>query len=174
MIVLVGKSASGKTEVVKTLVKDYGYRKLVTYTTRPKRVAEIDGIDYNFISMDEFKKLIEESFFFEYTFYNNNYYGTALKDIENDKVVILEPNGLKRYAKLKNVVSFYLDSSRELREKRMLERKDDLAKIKERINGDDEAFKDENLVDINFVLDSNDISIDELAKQVHDIYKNLI
>ena len=174
MIVLVGKSASGKTEVAKVLVKNYGYEKLVTYTTREKRIKEVDGIDYNFVSKDEFLKLKEEGFFFETALYNDNFYGTAIKDIKNNKVVILEPQGLKKYAKLKNVVSFYLDSSRELREKRMTERGDDPILIKKRIEGDDDAFNSSNLEDINFVLESNTQTIDFLAQEVDEIYKNLI
>ena len=63
MIILVGASASGKTEVAKYLIKNYGFEKVVTFTTRVKRPSEIDKIDYNFVTKDQFLKLKDENFF---------------------------------------------------------------------------------------------------------------
>ena len=48
MIVLIGESASGKSSIERCLVEDYGYNKIVSYTTRPPRAGEVDGIDYHF------------------------------------------------------------------------------------------------------------------------------
>ena len=100
MLILIGPSASGKTEVAKLLALKYGITKIVTYTTRPPRVHEVNGVDYNFVSIEEFARLTEENFFVETTYYNSNYYGTAKKDIQDDKCVILDPNGLKSFLKL--------------------------------------------------------------------------
>ena len=50
---IMGKTCSGKTRIVEELCKKYGYHKLVTYTTRPMRKAERDGVDYHFISAKE-------------------------------------------------------------------------------------------------------------------------
>ena len=58
-IIIFGKTASGKSRVVNELVKR-GYKKIVTTTTRPARKGEVDGIDYNFITDDEFKELINK------------------------------------------------------------------------------------------------------------------
>ena len=60
MLVLVGPSASGKTEATKLLIEKYNLKKLVTYTTRKIRVNEVNGKDYHFISVDEFKQKIQE------------------------------------------------------------------------------------------------------------------
>ena len=79
MLILIGPSASGKTEVAKLLAKKYNITKIVTYTTRTPRVNEVNGVDYNFVSVEEFAKLTEENFFVETTYYNSNYYGTAKK-----------------------------------------------------------------------------------------------
>ena len=54
MIVIVGESASGKSTVEKILNEKYGMRKVVSYTTRPPRDTEVNGVDYNFISMNDF------------------------------------------------------------------------------------------------------------------------
>ncbi len=97
MLVIIGPSACGKTQIVNKLISDFGYKKLVTYTTRPMRLNEKQGIDYNFITEEKFKEKINNSFFIEYVKYNNNYYGTSYSDLSKDKVVIIEAEGLKSY-----------------------------------------------------------------------------
>ena len=56
MIFIAGKTCSGKTRIVSELCKKFGYKKIVTYTTRPIRDKEVDGVDYHFISEEEFEK----------------------------------------------------------------------------------------------------------------------
>lgn len=70
MLVLIGKSASGKTEIAQILVKKYGFHPIVTYTTRPMRKDEIADITYHYISNEEFLKKVEEGFFAEWKKYN--------------------------------------------------------------------------------------------------------
>ena len=70
MLILIGPSASGKTEVAKLLSSKYNITKIVTYTTRSPRVHEVNGVDYNFVTIDEFARLTQEDFFVETTFYN--------------------------------------------------------------------------------------------------------
>lgn len=98
MIVIVGASASGKSTLQRMLLeKDKQYHKIVTYTIRPIRKGENDGVDYHFISEDEFKKLRDEDFFIEHAEYNGWYYGTAEKDCIDSKygIVTLTPAGLR-------------------------------------------------------------------------------
>ena len=84
MIILLGKTASGKDTVLNRLVKEHGYKKIVTYTTRPKREREIQDVTYHFIGEDEFKEKIESGFFLEYKEYRSAhgtwYYGSAKED----------------------------------------------------------------------------------------------
>ena len=84
MIVLVGASASGKTEVTKVLAKKYNIQKFITHTTRPIRVGEENGVDYFFVTKEEFEELLKQDFFIEHTLYNGNYYGTSKKEVQND------------------------------------------------------------------------------------------
>ena len=176
MIVLIGPSASGKTEVAKELVKDQKFNKLVTYTTRKMRPLEVEGVDYHFISKEEFLDKINKNLFFEYVEYNSNFYGTLKEDITDDKVVILEPKGLKKYyeAKMPNVVSFFLSSEEEYRIKRMTFRQDDSEKIKERIASDRIVFNLSTIDGIDFVIDSDNLTITEMSKIVKDLYLNRI
>ena len=80
MIVLVGESASGKSSIEKNLVDNYGYKKIVSYTTRQPRQGEVDGIDYHYISENQFIKLQNEGYFAEVGEYNGWHYGTAKND----------------------------------------------------------------------------------------------
>ena len=109
MILLTGPSASGKTEIAKVLSKLYGIKKVVTHTTRPMRIGEIQDVDYHFVSKEEFLALQEENYFVETTFYNNNYYGTSKKEIADDKVLVVDPNGKNAFLALnddKNIFFF--------------------------------------------------------------------
>ena len=93
MLILVGPSASGKTEIAKLLDVKYHLTKIVTHTTREKRINEKDDIDYHFVSKDTFLNLKSNNEFVETTLYNNNYYGTSKKEIADNKCVVLDPQG---------------------------------------------------------------------------------
>lgn len=96
MIVLVGESASGKSSIEKNLVDNYGYKKIVSYTTRQPRQGEVDGIDYHYISESQFIKLQKEGYFAEVGEYNGWHYGTAKNDCTSDKVAVVTPHGLRQ------------------------------------------------------------------------------
>lgn len=174
MLILIGPSASGKTEVAKLLNKKFNMTKIVTYTTRQPRIHEINGIDYNFISIEKFAKLAAENFFVETTYYNSNYYGTAKKDIQDDKCVILDPNGLKSFQVLNDnrIISIYLDCNEQIRYQRMLNRKDNINIINKRIINDRIAFNKTNIQGITYQIDSSNISLEDLAKKIFDLYEN--
>lgn len=170
MIVLVGESASGKSSIEKYLVDNYGYNKIVSYTTREPREGEVDGVDYHFISVEQFYKLKGEMFFAETAVYNNWHYGIAKEDCTDDKVAVLTPHGLRQVSKLSNinVISFYIS----------VPRRDRLIKILQRGDNIEEAYR-RNLSDIgqfdgisdevNYIIhnDGYKKSIMEMAEEVH-------
>ena len=166
MIVLVGPSASGKTELGKVLQKS-GIEKLVTYTTREMRVGEINGIDYHFLNVDKFLELKENNFFFETVCYHNNYYGTSKSDLNRNVYLIVEPSGLDCYMKLNNVISFYMDVDYETRKQRMINRGDKPENIQVRLNGDDNIFTEEVKNKCSYVLDGTK-SLEALAKEIRE------
>ncbi len=172
MLVLVGPSASGKTQVVQLLIKNYGMKKMVTYTTRPKRVGEVEGIDYHFLTKEEFQKRILDNFFLEHVIYNGNFYGTSKSSITDDKVVILEPVGLKHYIELvrDKITIIYLKSDEKFLYDRMIRRHDTHEQAMQRLALDKTVFTDEldNLVD--YIIDSGDISLQDLTQEVYDKY----
>jgi guanylate kinase len=133
MIVLVGESASGKSSIEKHLVENYGYNKIVSYTTRDPRIGEVDGVDYHFISVEQFKLLKEQGFFAETAIYNEWHYGIAKEDCTDDKVAVLTPHGLRQVSKIQsiNVTSFYIN----------IPRRDRLIKILQRGDNIEEAYR---------------------------------
>ncbi|MDD3999312.1 MAG: AAA family ATPase [Bacilli bacterium] len=173
MLVLIGPSASGKTEIANILISKYGMKRLITYTTREKRCNEINGRDYHFISVEEFKKFERDAEFVETTFYNGNYYGSKKKDVSLEKVVILDPNGLCNYAKTmrKKITSVFLETPKEVRAERMLGRNDKPELIKIRLEKDDEIFQKDKLP-LDFVVENNGIDLITLADKVYQLYQN--
>ncbi len=173
MLILVGPSASGKTEVVKKLISEHNMKKLVTYTSRSMRVGEVNHIDYHFLDRVEFEKRISEGFFLEYVEYNGNYYGTSYEGLDPDKVVILEPSGLKHYIKeAKELIKIcYITCDKDIRKQRMIKRGDDPESIKKRLINDDIIFNNE-LNDLaDWVIIDRDYSLDELTLEVYSVYK---
>lgn len=175
MLVLIGASASGKTEITKILIKKYGFKKMITYTTRPMRIGEINGVDYHFITKDEFMAKTSNNEFLETTVYNDNYYGTAFKDASDDKVLIVDPFGANKIVeKMPNEVTlFLLEASKEVREQRMLARGDNPEDIYKRLNGDDLYFDVKNLKRIDYIIDTNGYGLDTLAEMIYKLYREI-
>jgi guanylate kinase len=94
LIVISGFSGVGKGTVVKRLVSDYGYSLSISATTRAPREGELDGREYYFKTVDEFRNLIDYNGFIEWAQYVDNYYGTPRKFVEQEMAagrdVILE------------------------------------------------------------------------------------
>ena len=176
MIVLAGASASGKTEVAKMLSSKYGIVKVITTTTRDIRVGEVDGRDYFFVSKEQFQRMIEEDRFVEYTHYNNHLYGSTKDQIAMNKCIVVDPAGLRAYIGLNNpdIITFFLDSLESTREKRMRQRGDGEEKIKNRLIHDREAFKKENIPEVDFHIDSETHTVEEVADEIYRIYQDFL
>ena len=172
MIVLTGASASGKTVTALDLQKRHGLVKAITTTTREKRVGETDGVEYFFISKEEFQKRLAENRFVEHSLYNGNYYGCGVDQISDNKIVVLDPNGLHSFLKLKdkNIVSFLLIADEKTREARMQSRGDIEANIKQRIENDVNDFALEKIGKVDFVINTENYTIEEVSDLIYKLY----
>ena len=176
MLIIVGSSASGKTDIARILVNDYGFSRVVTSTTRAKRPQEVDDVDYHFLTLDQFEEKLNNNDFIEYTQYNNNYYGTLISDVKEDSILVLNPEGANTiYRKYKDIAKiFYLETSKEIRTKRMISRGDSPTEIKNRIESDDLIFAKEKLTGIDYVIDTSVKTSITLAKEINKIYQEKI
>ena len=67
MVILSSPSGVGKTTITKKIQQKYPNFKIsVSHTTRIPRSNEVDGVDYHFVSKENFKKLIDQNQFYEY------------------------------------------------------------------------------------------------------------
>ena len=78
-IVISGPSGVGKGTICNKLFKELNAWYSVSTTTRSPREGEVDGVNYFFITKEEFLKKIDAGEFLEYNYYNENYYGTSKK-----------------------------------------------------------------------------------------------
>jgi len=83
LIVFSAPSGCGKGTMLAEILKDEKFYVSVSATTRQPRDGEIDGVNYHFISKEEFLKKIDENDFIEHAEYCNNFYGTLKSEVDN-------------------------------------------------------------------------------------------
>ena len=176
IIVLVGKTASGKTTVANELCKNHGYKRIITYTTRPMRENEIQDVDYHFISDEQFNKMVENNEFTEYKRYNTAHgvwsYGSVVtyeQEISDDYyVIILTPQGLRDLSKkISRYIAFYLNVSLESQLERLKKRGDEEQQIIKRLINDAKDFENVlDIVDNGFFTDSTFSSPQEIVYMI--------
>lgn len=173
LIVLIGKTASGKTSIRKKL----GWHEIVTYTSRPIRKKEQQGVDYHFISLEEFEQKKKEGFFMEYKCYHTTqgdwYYGSPINEIEkseeNNSVIILTPDGYRDFKSICPEIphkSFYIYANLKTIKERLLKRGDSKEEADRRITHDNEDFKGiENEVD-KIIYNNNDNDLGKVVERI--------
>lgn len=84
-IVISGPSGAGKSTILKRLFEEYPDRFgfSVSHTTRSPRGGEQDGVDYNFVTKEQFNDLVEKKGFVEHATFGSNSYGTSVKAIQD-------------------------------------------------------------------------------------------
>lgn len=87
ILILSSPSGAGKTTLAKKIeINDSNFKISVSYTTRTPRLNEINGVDYNFISINKFEELSNQNKFLEQAKVFGNYYGTLKEPIEENLV----------------------------------------------------------------------------------------
>jgi guanylate kinase len=79
-----GPSGSGKTSIIRKLLERLDILFSVSATTRPPRPGETQGVDYNFVTTEEFEEMITRDALLEWAIYSGNHYGTPSDPIETE------------------------------------------------------------------------------------------
>ena len=127
-VALVGASATGKSTVERILQEEFGYKRCISMTTRPKRDYEVDGVDYYFVTIEDLDQLAQEGLLAERTCFNGWHYSLTVAEVEDGGVVVIEPNGLRQIIERvgrENVFVVYLTLSDKARLVRSLVARDD-------------------------------------------------
>lgn len=93
LFILSGPSGVGKNAILRELLKVApNLKKVITHTTRKRRLKEKEGKDHCFITVDDFKKKIKKGYFLEWAYVHRDYYGTPVKEIKENikKKLIME------------------------------------------------------------------------------------
>jgi crossover junction endodeoxyribonuclease RusA len=149
LYVLVGPTCSGKTTVLNKL-KELGYKTIVNYTTRPKRENEINGVDYNFLTENQYYHLAEKNLLvaercFVSVYGTSWFYAMNINDIDlnRDSIAIVDVKGCDNLVKKLGKGNFkciYLNIDYQTRLERGTQRNDDVAELKRRLAADEEDF----------------------------------
>lgn len=116
LYIISAPSGTGKTSLVKGLIDSLSNVKVsISHTTRPMRPGELDGINYHFISKEQFEEMIQKNEFLEYANVYGNYYGTSKSWVENtlqqglDVILEIEWQGAKQIRQqFPNTISIFI------------------------------------------------------------------
>ena len=173
--VLSGPSGIGKDTVLEYLREIYPLNKVVTATTRAPREGEVDGVDYDFLTKEDFEKKIQENYFLEYATFSGNYYGTPKVNVEKitneglNALLKIEVQGAAQVKKLmpETLMIFLAPPSMELLEERLRGRgTDDEASIQKRL----ETAKKE----LEYIKYYDYLLINENSKESAQIVKSIL
>ncbi|WP_456399891.1 guanylate kinase [Persephonella sp.] len=187
--VLSSPAGGGKTTISNLILKEIpNIKRIVTCTTRKPREGEVNGRDYIFLSLDEFKEKIKNNEFLEYAVVHGNYYGTPKDQVLNyineglDVLLVIDVQGMRQIKKNMNeIISIFLipPSIDELIN-RMKKRGETEEEINKRINTamkELPAWKEYDYVIINDVIETAKESVkyiilsNRLKKDRFDINK---
>jgi len=183
LIIITAPSGAGKTSIVRELLKKFDQLAFsISATTREKRPHEKDGVDYYFISYEEFKKRIENGDFAEWEeVYENQFYGTLKSEIERiwalGKHIIFDIE-VKGAQNIKNTYGdqalaiFIKPPSLEVLIKRLKERKTENDKsLKKRISRAEKELKYENEFDTIVVNDNFEVAVKDAEKLLDTFFE---
>ncbi|MCL4365912.1 AAA family ATPase [Patescibacteria group bacterium] len=190
LIILTGKTASGKdTVMLKLLSRFPNFKKVITTTSRAPRDGEINDKDYHFISKSEFQEKLQKGDFIEWVEYAGNFYGTEKEQIVNnlDQSLIwrIDPSRagqIRQFIKdafdqnlaeelLKRVLVIYLTVEDEVILKRLEERNLNQEEIDRRMAEDTRFwlnYKD----NYDFVVENVPGKLDETVDKIVGIIEN--
>jgi len=175
LFIVSAPSGTGKTTLVERLVQVLpNLRMSRSYTSRQARAGERAGVDYNFISRDQFEALIKDDAFLEWADVFGNLYGTALADVQalldqgQDVVLVIDVNGARQVKKrdVDHTAIFVMPPSFQALEQRLRGRsKDTEEQMQRRLStarAEASSYDDYDYVVVNDDLESTVVRLQEI------------
>lgn len=141
-IIICGPAAAGKN-ILRSRLEDRGFKFDVSYTTRPIRPGEKEGVDYKYISNEVFAFMTQLDSFYEHVIHNGYGYGTGRREWETSDCFIMETDGIKHIdtKSRKKTFIIYLNPPVKIRKQRMVARGWTDEQIAKRIKEDNKKFR---------------------------------
>ncbi len=174
IISFTGASGTGKTSIVKELLKDPTYKLITSTTTRPARPSDLPG-EYEYVTLERFKALRSQDQFLWAREYADNWYGTKISDLEKAlkdpyiSLLILIPEVvpiLSSYAKAQHLPFYMQTPSQDILRERLKQRGDAQDVIEKRLATIAEWEQQVKTSGISYILLSNEKMLDDAVKLV--------
>lgn len=179
IVALMGEAGSGKDTILHRIMEKYPsyFNEIISCTTRPPRQGEKEGVNYHFLSVEDFIRKILNGDMLEATEFNGWHYGTDSQSLTIDKINIgvFNPEGVRCLQEDENIelYVFYVRAAGKQRLLRQLDREEnpDVDEIIRRYKADTEDFSFLN--DIKYItlqnntLDDIDIAVDTIFGQFY-------
>ena len=175
LFIVSAPSGAGKTTLVEHLVQILpNLRMSRSYTSRPARPGERDGVDYNFVTGESFARMIEEHAFLEWADVFGNYYGTSAADTERtlasgqDVVLVIDVQGARQVKShhVDHTSIFVLPPSFEVLERRLRGRSKDTEEQMQRrlatARSEASSYTDYDYVVVNDRLEATVVRLQEI------------
>jgi guanylate kinase len=187
LVILAGVAGAGKDTIAKAIIQRMeNVISIPSFTSRAPRADDVPGVSYNFVSKEEFERMIEAGELYEYDVHHENYYGTSRKllneRIQSGKIIIkdIDVNGTEALVDLlkedTKVVTIFLRVPKEELEKRLNNRIDHLSpkEIQLRLNRFD--YEESKIGIYDYVLKNDDLEktlsiIQTIIEKEYELYQ---
>lgn len=165
VIAFIGEAGSGKDTLLRRVVTECpSVHEIVSCTTRPPREGEVDGVNYHFLTGEEFGEKVLRNEMLEATCFNDWFYGTSIDALDKEKMnlCVLNPAGVEsmlQYNKQISLTVFYIQATEKERLIRQLNRETnpDIDEVIRRLKADRIDFSE---LDFDYIPLSNNTQKD--------------
>lgn len=176
IIALIGKAGSGKDTILHELIKtSLNLHEIISCTTRPRREGEVEGVNYFYMTPEQFGDKVLHDEMLEATCFNDWFYGTSYDSLRSDviNVGVFNPTGIDSLLARPDVevTTYYIQTSPKTRLLRQLNREQDpdVAEIIRRYSTDETDFAD---LDFEYIPLQNETK-EDLKANVEKILSSL-